>query len=194
MDLPDEAQFNVVALIQMVTRNFMQITNSMSDEEVLQLISQIAVAEMRLMEGLRLQLDSPIPLEAKAADGTSEGQENATTMSVEKRQKESVRRESQRNLASFRANFGHRNAVGISYMASRAIGELNAALTGAMELVATPHLAATTNEGGFMHFFKIATLPQLYEASAKLNKLSCASFSVLDLATLLDKCGTIVIQ
>ena len=50
MDLPDEAQSHVVALVQMLTKELAPITNAISDGEVLQLITQVAVAEMRMME------------------------------------------------------------------------------------------------------------------------------------------------
>ena len=74
------------------------------------------------------------------------------------------------------------------------MGELNAALAGAMQLGTSTHVSATTSGGGFMHFFKISNPPQLHEAAAKLNTLSCSSFSVRDLTSILSEFGTIVIQ
>ena len=50
MDLPDEAQSHVVALVRMLTKELAPITNAISDGEVLQLITQVAVAGMRMME------------------------------------------------------------------------------------------------------------------------------------------------
>ncbi|KAL5965722.1 hypothetical protein TSMEX_006566 [Taenia solium] len=203
MDLPDEAQFHVVALVRMLTKEFAPITNAISDEEVLQLITQLAVAGMRMMEGLKLQLDSPLPLEvnaphtaldydtdidaegklvqplcshnigakqSRAADDVLQRREDCTIINAAQRQREHCR------------------------LVWKAMGELDAALAGAMQLGTSTHVSATTRGGGFMHFLKISNLPQLHEAAAKLDKLSCSSFSVRDLTGILSEFGTIIIQ
>ncbi|KAL5105503.1 hypothetical protein TcWFU_006126 [Taenia crassiceps] len=188
--LEDEAQSDVVALMQMLTRMFIPITNSMSDEEVLQLISQIAVAGMRMLEGLKLQLDSPLPLEVNSPQSALNYDTDIEAVG------KLVLSRCFHKCVPNKAVVKHQPPASEveSQVVAMAIGELNAALAGAMQLGATTYLAATTSDGGSMHLFKISNLPQLYKAADKLNKIACSSFSVLDLASILDEYGTIIIQ